>query len=119
MPNELGSPDQPRNGKDDVAVMRESIRLRCMQSVHSLVPMSSALVATGALLWSFCPVGPLIAWLLTSFGMTVMRAGVCRRILLRVAEAPDEALPQYNRQLLISGVAMSLTSGAGIWWVGI
>ena len=118
MSNALGS-SQRRVGTDDNAVIRESLRLRCMQSMHSLIPMSGALVATGVLLWPFCPAGPLLAWLLTSFGMTAMRALVCRRIVSRLADAPDEALAGFNRQLLVSGAAMSITSGAGVWWVGV
>jgi signal transduction histidine kinase len=104
---------------DHAAVIRESIRLRCMQSIRSVVPMSSALVATGALLWFFCPTDRLLAWLLSSFSMTVMRGLVCRRILSRLADSPDAALAGYNRQLMVSGALMATTSGAGVWWIAV
>ena len=118
MPNDSGLPARARMGEDDVAVIRESIRLRCMQSIHSLVPMSSALVVIGALLWSVCPPGQLLAWLLTSFATTVLRTALCRRIISRLDVAPEEALAGYNRQLFVTGLLNSVATGAGIWWVG-
>jgi len=65
-------------------VIRESLRIRCTQAAHALIPMSGALVVVGILLWAYSPPQRLLAWLGSCFVTTALTAIDCRAMLRKI-----------------------------------
>jgi signal transduction histidine kinase len=98
-------------------IERESMLIRCRQSVHSLPSMAVVLAVAGALLWGAVESARLLAWLGGSLAASALRAAVCRRILPRLEAAARGELARFEAQLLATTLANTLAMGAGVWWV--
>lgn len=115
-------PDAPSildmdNQEVSVAILRESLRLRCIQAVHATVPMSGALGMVGALLWPEASHGRLLAWLLTCFATTLVAAADCGLMVKKIADASARELAHFNRRYVATSFLNTIAMGAGIWWL--
>lgn len=102
----------------EAVVIRESLRIRCTQAAHALIPMSGALVVVGILLWAYCPPQRLLGWLGSCFVTTALTALDCRGMLRKIDQASEQQLAQFNRRFLLTTLLNTLAMGASIWWVG-
>jgi signal transduction histidine kinase/CheY-like chemotaxis protein len=102
----------------EAMVIRVSLRIRCTQAAHALIPMSGALVVVGILLWAYCPPQRLLAWLGSCFVTTAFTAMDCRAMLREIDQASEQQLARFNLHFLITTLLNTLAMGAGIWWVG-
>jgi two-component system, sensor histidine kinase len=98
-------------------IERESMSIRCRQSIQSLPSMAVVLTITGALLWGAVDSARLLGWVGACFAMTALRAGVCALILPRLASVSREQLIGYERWLASTTIANTLAMGSGVWWV--
>jgi hypothetical protein len=98
-------------------IERESMSIRCRQSIQSLPSMAVVLTITGALLWGTVDSARLLGWVGACFAMTALRAGVCALILPRLASVSREQLTGYERWLASTTIANTLAMGSGVWWV--
>jgi len=103
----------------DVAaeIVRESMRIRCRQSILSLPSMGVILLVVGALLWGEVDSLRLVAWLGISFATTALRAAVCAWILPRIEAAGRDRLVMLETWLAATVLTNTLALGAGVWWV--
>ena len=103
----------------DVAaeIERESMRIRCRQSILSLPSMGVILLVVGALLWGEVDSARLVAWLGLSFAMTALRAAACARILPRIDAAERDQLVVLETWLAATVLSNTLALGSGVWWV--
>ncbi len=98
-------------------IERESMDIRCRQSIRSLPSMAIVLGVIGAIIWDTVDAWRIIAWLGSSVAMSALRAAVCARILPRLATASRDQLVQYERSLAITTITNTLAMGAGAWLV--
>ena len=98
-------------------IVRESMSIRCRQSIQSLPSMCVVLAITGALLWGAVDAGRLLAWLGACLAMTALRAAVCARVLPLIGAAQRDQLATYERWLGVTTLANTLAMGSGAWWV--
>ena len=100
-------------------IERESMRIRCRQSIMSLPSMSVILLVFGAALWGEVENWQLASWLGLCFAMTVLRAAVCAWILPRVDAAEGGRLRNFERWLVATVLSNTIAMGAGVWWAAL
>jgi two-component system, sensor histidine kinase len=98
-------------------IARESMTIRCRQSIQSLPSMTVVLTLTGTLLWGAVDDGRLLAWIGACFAMTAMRAAACAWVLRRIAGASRDQLDAYEWWLAATTIANTVAMGSGVWWV--
>jgi signal transduction histidine kinase len=103
----------------DVAaeIDRESMLLRCRQSIRSLRSHGLVLAITGALLWGTVDPARLLGWLGTGAAMTALRAAVCARILPRLESASRDQLIGFQWRLAATTITNTMAMGSGMWWL--
>lgn len=111
-------PQHARTHDERVAVIRESLRLRCAQAIQALVPMSVGLPVIGALMWTtVSSPSRLLAWLLSCYAATVIAAIDCKYIIKHLDSASEEVLARLNNRFLVTTVLNTVAVGSGVWWV--
>lgn len=98
-------------------IERESMRIRCRQSLHSLPSMAVVFAVTGVLLWGGVPSWRLLAWLGTCLAMTALRAALCAHVLPRIDSTDRGRLAQFEAGLFATVLTNTLAMGSGMWWV--
>ncbi len=107
----------PQRPVDPAAeIERESIRVRCRQSVHSLPNMIFMLLVVGALLWDEVAAVRLAGWLGLSLVATLVRTAACLWVQPRAETADRRQLALLERVLIATVLANTLAMGAGMWW---
>lgn len=111
-------PQLARARDERVAVIQESLRLRCAQAIQALVPMSVGLPVIGALMWTaVSSPSRLLAWLLSCYAATVIAAIDCKYIINHLDSASEEMLARLNNRFLVTTVLNTVAVGSGVWWV--
>ncbi|HYF16777.1 MAG TPA: hybrid sensor histidine kinase/response regulator [Ramlibacter sp.] len=102
----------------DVAMARESLRLRAAQSVHSRTVMVVATCIAGAAFALTVPGWRVLAWAAPIIGLALLNAWLCARLLPQLDAADAQALARHQRTLWCMTVLNQLAVGFTVWWIG-
>jgi signal transduction histidine kinase/CheY-like chemotaxis protein len=98
-------------------IQRESIRLRCRQSVQAMPVMAAVLVAIGFLVWSETDRELLAIWIALAFGSILMRSTACARILDLLPGAGPGELARIEARLAAMLLGETAAMGSAMWLV--
>ena len=102
----------------ELAEVRESLRLRAVQTVHSkwLISTAMAIIATAML--PHVPVWRILGYVVPVVAMAHVNSLVCQRVLDNLNEASAQVLSRLLRQVLFMTAINQLLMGSTVWWLG-